>query len=184
MNRIAISALAAVLVLVLAGCTGGGEAPSSSEAEGGGESSAMAGMANPWSEVSSAQEAADGAGLDSFNVEDEYTVRDLTFFQPTFSCMEGIAQADYMGGASRLVVRKGTGMGEEELSGDYNEYGSTWAETVGDAEVTCRGFEPEIANQVTWTLGDNVYSVLCQGEGGENFGIPADEVADIVRNVY
>ena len=97
MKKFLIIAMAAAFALALAGCAGQAE-------QGGGDSGAtapepaapaepsaepsdepMAGMANPWSEVATAAEAAQGAGVADFSVQDEVTVGDVTFRSPAFS---------------------------------------------------------------------------------------------------
>ena len=195
-----IFTLALGLTLALAACSGDGAAGASAaneasasqenaqantgaEADAGGEEGAEVGIANPWSDVASAEEAAAGAGIDAFEVADSYTVGDLAFTINRFSCMQDLAEADYDGGASELVVRKGRGMAEDEVHGDYNDYGSTWSDAAREVTVTCRGFEPEIANLITWTSDDYVYAIMVHGLGGENFGVPAEEVAGLVSQI-
>ena len=195
MKKIFVFTIAAIFALALTGCAGASNTASSrsdasdvSTSEAAAEASSEAseasvGIANPWSDVETAQAAAEAAGFDSFTVPETYTIRDLPFTATRYSCMKDLAEAYYEGGASELLIRKGHGMTEDEVHGDYTEYSSTWADTVDGISVTCRGLEPEIANLITWTNGDYVYSAMVHGLGGENFGVPADEIANLIGAV-
>ncbi|MBR2570893.1 MAG: hypothetical protein IKE30_02000, partial [Clostridia bacterium] len=85
------------------------------------------GMANPWTEVKTAEEAADGAGVGYFTVPEENTE---TTGGPVnwygFQYMKGIAEADGAIGAAELTVRKGLKQDTEDVSGDCTEYALEW----------------------------------------------------------
>ena len=78
-----------ILALALAGCSSGGSSSSSTASS---ESSEV-GMPNPWTEVDSAQAAAEGAGIESFEVADNLGLSDLDFVSVSYRCMDGIAEA-------------------------------------------------------------------------------------------
>ena len=64
-------------------------------------------IANPWSEVASAEEAAKGAGIDSFEVAEDLGLDLGENFGRTYRCMEGIAEVQLEFPASALTIRKG-----------------------------------------------------------------------------
>ena len=66
------------------------------------------GLANPWSDVESAEEAAKGAGIDSFVIAEDPGLDLGQLFERTYRCMDGIAEARLEFPASALTVRKGT----------------------------------------------------------------------------
>ena len=107
-----------IMVLVLVVC-GAGIAEE--------EASAAVGLANPWTEVATAEEAADGAGVGYFLVPEENmetTGGQVNWF--CFQYMEHIAEADGGIGSAELTVRKGLKQDGEDVSGDYTEYTFAW----------------------------------------------------------
>ncbi|MBQ6394995.1 MAG: hypothetical protein IJH87_01420, partial [Atopobiaceae bacterium] len=80
------AAAAFALAFSLAACTEPAPAPEPEGSEGGSEE--MVGMANPWSEAATAEEAGEGAGLDEFPAPDEFTIGGVVFGDPVFSYMD------------------------------------------------------------------------------------------------
>ena len=205
--------VSAVLALALAGCAGSSASSASASASGAssasaessassasasasGASSASAsasaqaesggsvGLANPWSEVKTAEEAAQGAGLDNFNAGAEAEL-DLGG-EPvvTYRYMEGLAEAQIEYPASMLTVRKGVHVEDGDVSGDYNEYSLTWSQTVGDVVVKCQGNRTGESQKSTWTVGDVDYSISALGLGGDvDFGLNEERLALIVAAI-
>ena len=96
--------LAAVMVsAMLAGCSSDGSAapkeePAATEAEDTVEKTGTAdeentGLANPWTDVGSSEEAAKGAGIDSFVIAEDPVIDLGENFGRTYRCMDGIAEA-------------------------------------------------------------------------------------------
>jgi len=183
MNKLAIVVAAAAMVLALAGCASNAASGAASSASSSSARAASVGLANPWTKVATAEEAAKGAGLDGFTVPAEVVIGDVTAKDPAFSCMEGIAQADYSAGAVGFTVRKGKGVSGQAFTGDYNNYAETWVQDVYGTEVECSGKEKGVANLATWQANGFVYALYCIGLSGEDFGIPEAGLADIVVSV-
>ena len=152
MKKLLALTLAALMALALTAC-GAAEEPAEEEQE-----PAYAGMANPWSDVETPQEAAEGAGVGSFQVPESGTETTAGALEwSAFRCMEGIAEADGTLGEADLTVRKG--LSQDDISGDYREYAAAWTQDVGCLEVLCSGPEEGRASKVTWTDGEYSYSI-------------------------
>jgi len=182
--------LAAVMLgTLLAGCGSKKEEPAAAEepaaeeeqTEETGESTQLA---NPWSDVASAEEAAKGAGLDSFVIPDDPALDLGELFNTTYRCMEGIAEATLEFPASALTVRKGTAAEDGDISGDYTEYKNTWTQDVDGIEVTCWGNREGDATKSIWSVDGVYYSIIAEGLGGdEDFGLNAERLAAMVSTV-
>ena len=177
-----VIALAAMLALAACASNGSGEQSEDPTGSGSAEEP-QAGMPNPWSDVASAEEAAAGAGVGTFEVADNLGVSDMTLFDPQYRCMEGIAEVDLQGGAFQVTVHKGAGFSGQDLSGDYTEYPLEWTQDCDGVEVSCRGYEEGMAAAFDWTVGDASYSVMLEGLGGEEMAVDAEDVATIVASV-
>ena len=132
------------------------------------------GLANPWSDVGSAEEAAKGAGIDSFVIAEDPGLDLGELFERTYRCMDGIAEARLEYPASALTVRKGTIAEEGDISGDYTEYANTWTQDVNGIEVTCFGNRE----------GDAYFSIVAEGLGGDqDFGLNAERLTAMVSSI-
>ena len=142
------------------------------------------GLANPWSDVGSAEEAAKGAGIDSFVIAEDPGLDLGELFERTYRCMDGIAEARLEYPASALTVRKGTYAEEGDISGDYTEYANTWTEDVNGIEVTCFGNREGDASKSIWTVDNMYFSIVAEGLGGdEDFGLNAERLAAMVSSI-
>ena len=171
--------------------TGSTEAAAASAAET--ESTAAAtsaaaeentGLANPWSDVGSAEEAAKGAGIDSFVIAEDPGLDLGELFERTYRCMDGIAEARLEYPASALTVRKGTIAEEGDISGDYTEYANTWTQDVNGIEVTCFGNREGDATKSIWTVDNMYFSIVAEGLGGDqDFGLNAERLTAMVSSI-
>ena len=193
MGFIAAAVLAGSLA-ILAGCTASssGSAASASassaetsseaaSAEASGEaasaeasSGSYAGMANPWSDAASAEEAAKGAGIDSFALP-QGAIADLG--EPiavTYRYMDGMAEAYYEFPASAITVRTAK-IGKDDtfdISGDYNTYKNEWTENIANIPVACAGNREGESTKTYWGEGSVAHSLFAEGLGGdEDFGL-------------
>ena len=172
------------LAFVLAGCAASSNS-SSQQASSAASSEPQTGMANPWQDVASADEAAKGAGIDGFAVVEGARLS-LGAIEPwTYRCMDGIAEADSYVGASKLCVRKGTAPDGSDIAGDYNEYPAQWTQNIKGLEVTCYGPSEEAAHKILWSANGYDYSILViDQDDPQNFpGITADDVASLVNGI-
>ena len=142
------------------------------------------GVGNPWSDVESAEEAAKGAGIDSFVIADDPGLDLGQLFEKTYRCMHGIAEARLEYPASALTVRKGTYAEEGDISGDYTEYANTWTQDVNGIEVTCFGNREGDAAKSIWTVDNMYFSIVAEGLGGdEDFGLNAERLTAMVNSI-
>ena len=193
---ITLIGISSVLALTLAGC-GGAQPAASSSAAASGEASAQessvqesqVGMANPWSDVASAEEAAAGAGLDGFTLPlgSEISLGAIDPAHTTFRCMEGLAQADVEFPAVSMTIRKGAASVVEDevgITGDYRDCSLTWAQRIADVEVTSKGNREDASMITTWNNGDTYYSITVEGLGGDtDYGLSAEDLGILVPGI-
>ena len=124
-------------------------------------------MPNPWSDVESAQAAAEGAGLDSFDVPEDATISLGKVNVTSYRCMDGIAEAVCEFPAVEMTIRKGTSAVAQDgdISGDYNSYEYEWPLTLKGLMVNCAGHSENAANKVLWVAHDDAYCILADGAG-------------------
>ncbi len=163
-----------ILSLALAAC---GSSQKKEEAE------QEVGVANPWSDVGSAEEAAKGAGIDSFTVPEGAEISLGTVKVESYRCMEGLAEVHFPIGAVEMTIRKGLDSTAEpgDVSGDYGEYKHEWKSDIDGIEVICYGNREGEATKTLWNAGDYCYSVVALGAGGDSdFGLSPEDLAIIV----
>ena len=142
-------------------------------------------MANPWSDVASAQEAAEGAGFDNFVLPENGTMfGNGSFDIGQYRCMDGIAQAEGNLGAAVIMIRKGTG-GEPDISGDYNEYAHQWTVDANGIEVACSGNEEGRATKSLWSADGYEYCILATAQGDDpmDFGLEEADLITLVNTI-
>lgn len=146
------------------------------------------GMANPWSDVDSAEAAAEGAGLDTFMVPDgeaEISLGEVKVTQ--YRCMKGMAEAVVEFPAVEMTIRKGDKSGEMaegDISGDYSEYKYDWTQNIKGLEVKCFGNRDGEATKTIWSVDDMDYSITVQGLGGdEDYGLPVDDLNSLINGI-
>ena len=162
------------------------ESAEASEAESSEGAESEVGIPNPWSDVDSAEAAAEGAGIDSFVLPEgaEINLGKVEF--GVYRCMEGLAEAIDDFPAVQMTVRKGTkalaqGDNADDVSGDYSNYKYTWTQDVNGLEITCAGNREGDATKTIWTSGDYCYSINVLGLGGDtDFGLSADDLNTLV----
>ncbi len=150
------------------------------------EEEAEAGMANPWSDAETAEEAAEGAGVGYFLVPENGTEvigGRIDWFG--FRYMDRLAEADGAVGAAELTVRKGLKQDSEDVSGDYTEYAYTWTQEADGWEVTCYGNEEGRMMKAVWLSDNFSYSVMVRGQGDfyTIYGLGAEDVIALVTAI-
>ena len=146
------------------------------------------GMANPWSDVDSAEAAAEGAGLETFMVPDGEAQISLGEVNVTqYRCMKGIAEAVVEFPAVEMTIRKGDKSGEMaegDISGDYGEYKYDWTQNIKGLEVKCFGNREGDATKTIWSVDDMDYSITVQGLGGdEDYGLSPDDLNSLINGI-
>ncbi len=140
----------------------------------------MTGMINPWSEAATAEEAAQGAGLDLFVLPEVLVCFPGGAPDPVLRYMEGLAEAVYTDGTNTLVLRKG--VGDEDVSGDYNSYPETWETNWKGLMIQCAGDSGQ-ARRANWYFGGNAYSLTFNVGAEELPGLEEHEVTSIVNQI-
>ena len=128
------------------------------------------GIANPFVDYATVDEAAQAAGVTMIapaSVE-VYEERRIQAVENVF------AQVIYLKGDSRIFSRKGAG--GEDISGDYNSYTQSKTVAVGDYTVTMKGDE-ELVRCAVWTYGGCTFAVMTDE------AMSADAMADLIARV-
>lgn len=145
------------------------------------------GMENPWHVASTAEEAAEGAGVGTFSVPEGVEISLGTVKVLSFRYMDTVAQADCPIGAVDMTIRKGKPdheIAEGDISGDYNTYQYEWTEKIGSREVKCFGNRKGEATKTFWAENGFDYVILAFGSGGDmDFGLSADDLKILVENI-
>ncbi len=151
------------------------------------------GLANPWTDVDTAEAAADGAGVGYFNVPADGTeVNNGPINWYTYRYTTLLAEADGAVGAAELTVRKGVknpadpvAYNTNDVSGDYNDYKYEWEQEVGDWQVKCCGNEEGKTMKATWQSDNFSYAIMVRGQGDvrDTFGLGDEDIATIVGSV-
>lgn len=147
------------------------------------------GMANPWSDVDSAEAAAELAVTGEFNVpENGAEVGDMVVHIDGFRAMDGLAEANGLIGSAELTLRKGIRDKNDpsfEVSGDYNTYKNEWTIGLDGFELHCFGNADGQAKKVTWNTDNFSYSINVQGQGDESetFGLNDDTVIALAQSM-
>ena len=145
------------------------------------------GIPNPWDTAKSSEEAAKGAGIDSFTVPESTEISLGKVDVAEYRYMDTIAEADVEFPAVEMTIRKGTPeyeIAEGDISGDYGEYKYDWTVDVDGQEVTCFGNREGEATKTIWTAGEYNYSITAVGLGGDDdYGLPEDDVKALVSGI-
>ena len=171
MKKLTAIVLALALLLALTACGKKQEEAESTQ------------LANPWTDVKTAAEAAEGADVGSFELPDDGANTSAGAVNWTdYRWMRGLAQADGAIGAAELTVRKGFKADNGDISGDYNEYTNGWTVTVGDCIVYCYGNAEGKAMKACWENGAYDYSIGVRGQGDEadSYGVADDVIYALV----
>ena len=192
MRRNMLVATALTMVLTLTACASNSKDTAKTEDVESGETTTIA---NPWTSVETAQEAAEGAGMGYFEVPADGTqssIGPINWYG--YQYMEYLAEADGAVGAAELTVRKGINAERapedvsydgNDVSGDYTEYAYTWEMDVDDWKVTCFGNEDGKTMKAIWKSDNFSYSIMVRGQGDlyDTFGLGSDDTAAIVKAV-
>jgi len=160
MRKMTALLLAVMMVLGLAACGQKKEAPEEETAQ----------IPNPMTEHETMAEAAEAAGF-------EMTVPETVegYGDRIIQDISGeMIQVVFLDGDDRLTLRKAEG--DEDISGDYNNYPGTRSVRVGERSVTMRGTDSEIS-VATWTDGDYAFSVTSDRPVSE------EEMAALVEKI-
>ena len=167
--------LALILALSLAACGSSAKTPEESAApvEVPKESEEVVGMANPWTEYASLEEAEAAAGF-----KFPQPKWDVSFDTVTYRAMDGVIEVVYSQDDGQVMtLRKGAD--ETDISGDYNAYAFTGTseDTQTGRVIEIKGEDAAKCSAATWTEDGHFYAFDC--------GLPLeiDRVIDLVHAV-
>ena len=150
------------------------------------EADAAAGGHTNWTQASTAEEAAKGAGLDSLADLNgvKISLGELgTMGSITYRYMDGVAQIFCPAAAVEMsAVKAKVPAGDGDVSFDSTEYAHQWTQDVDGQQVQCFGNREGEATKTIWTDGEYNYAVLAYGAGGDDdYGLQAEDVAIMVN---
>lgn len=140
--------------------------------------------ADVWTDAPSAGEAAQAAGVDSFDVVDSVTMGSNTYDNPKFSYTQGAVQAVYDAAASGVIVRK-TDAAHASLvtDRDLGDFDLSWTQDANGIEVKCFGAAQDAATVIEWSVGTDSFGATFQGYGGEEMTMTPDDITALVAGI-
>lgn len=191
MRKKVFGVVCAAMLVFLAGCggsaPGGSSAASKTAAPKAAVSSAaantaaadgpMLGVANPWIDCGTLEEAAKISGF-PMEAPDKVNGHSITLVQAVKNNMMQAFYSDKAIGAEgvkRTIIRKG--VGKEDISGDYNKYEKTETVKVGDQSVIMKSTKNKVYN-ITWVVEG--YSFAIMSDEGLSTG-DATAITSIVK---
>ncbi|MDO5110341.1 MAG: hypothetical protein Q4D59_10460 [Erysipelotrichaceae bacterium] len=119
-------------------------------------------MANPWHTVERIDEAQEAVGFEfSLPVVDLYNGADISYMA---SDELKIIQVTFQDEGGEICLRKG--VGDEDISGDYNDWPDVRELSYGDLTVTVKGSGEDI-HTVIWNDSEFSYSITSEGSLNE-----------------
>lgn len=194
MKRLATMMAALMLAMSMAACASNTVTPAGSDAGSGSAAVDSSGGSDTgeeviigesaWQDSGDSDAAAEGAGItEGFTLPETLPIGEYEWSEPNFTYMDNVVQADYDGVTVACSIRKGEGVPIDELSADLNDYQFEWTQTVNGIEVTCHGYEENIANFLEWETDGCSYDVWCVGVQGDNIGMSESEVTAMVESI-
>ena len=139
-------------------------------------------IANPWSEADTLEAAVEGAGLKDFTFDEGMSISLGDVVPAGYRYMEKMVEIEVPIAAVEMTIRKG--MGEEDISGDYNTYANEWTVDIDGTEVKCFGNREEESTKTIWQTNDGSYAILAYGAGGDSdFGLNMEDLAVLVNGI-
>lgn len=181
-KRIAALLTVLVMTLLLTACGSGESAAEESASDG----ESAAGMANPWTEAATPEEASEGAGVGYLQLpEEKMELVGGPVLWDGYQYMEDLAEADGAVGAATMIVRKGLNENGEDVSGDYTEYAYEWEVEAEDFTATCYGNEEGKMMKAIWTSDNFAYSIMIRGQGdsSDTYGLAEEDVITLVNAI-
>lgn len=154
-----------------------GAAVSSAGVSSAGADGPMLGVANPWIDCGTLEEAAKISGF-PMEAPDKVNGHSITLVQAVKNNMMQAFYSDKaigVEGVKRTIIRKG--VGKEDISGDYNKYEKTETVKVGDQSVIMKSTKNKVYN-ITWVVEG--YSFAIMSDEGLSTG-DATAITSIVK---
>jgi hypothetical protein len=129
---------------------------------------------NPFEDFQTIDEAEKSAG---FEISDIKSIPDTYSLTAIRAIENDLIELIYQDGENEIRVRKAKG--NEDISGDYNEYKDSNTVEINNASVTMKGNDGKVS-VATWVDGDYSYSITAD-VGKE--GIDSNLIADIIESI-
>jgi len=190
MKKLIVSALCAVMVLSTAANASSAFAMEDSKHQAIGEETSgimvissmdsndeagiVIGAPNPFAECSSLEDAEIKTGFKLTLPEkmpEGYSKRIIETLE------KEMIQVFYESGEKEILIRKAKG--NNDISGDYNEYSETKTVTVGSLQISTRGTNGKVS-VATWVDGEYTYSVSV---GFDEAGLDTTVISDLVSSI-
>jgi len=139
-------------------------------------------ITDPWIVADSFEEMVEGSGLKFTELTDVM----LEGYEPVqYRYGDQMLEITYQNGDSTMIIRKAKSA-SEDISGDFNPYGSEWETTLTDYDVVVHGKGGwTYANVLSWVAGDYSFSIDTnpgQSGKGANFNEIVDAVIQMVAD--
>lgn len=176
-SKAAVSSAAANTAAASSGATATNAAASSAGGSSAGADGPMLGVANPWIDCGTLEEAAKISGF-PMEAPDKVNGHSITLVQAVKNNMMQAFYSDKaigVEGVKRTIIRKG--VGKEDISGDYNKYEKTETVKVGNQSVIMKSTKNKVYN-ITWVVEG--YSFAIMSDEGLSTG-DATAITSIVK---
>ena len=133
-----------------------------------------------WTKVSSAKQAAKGAGLDYFSIPEGAKISLGKIDRVTYMYHENEAQAlvDFPASQVRIFKEKDGG------TDDLDDYKYTWTQNIKGLVVNCGGNREKEAMKTVWNVDGDSYEIKAVGLGGDDdFGLSADDINSLINGI-
>ena len=143
------------------------------------------GIANPWKEALTLDEAAYGANLNGFTIDEESPVDGAAINPLKYKYTDSLAEATYSYKGMHVIIRKSMieysdGM---DISGSYHEFEYEWPVDIGSISVTCYGDVNGETVKVLWSDDECCYSILVDNDDEITNTLTGKAVEDLVKAV-
>lgn len=167
MKKLLVIVLSAAIALSIAACgTGGNPTPQDSDSQSDVQ------VPNLFTDCDTLADAAREAGFELTVPDAVNGAADRLIRVADSKMIEVIYQTS---GNEAARIRKA--LGDEDISGDFNEYAQTDTTTVGEAEVTMRGSD-DMVYLATWTAGGYTYAASVAD------GISSSDMEALVSEIH
>ena len=187
-------AVGAALTLALVGCGANNSSQASSSASSSSASSSSASASSSvavqkeavinWTAAGSADEAAQGAGLDKFGVIGDITLDGKDFNNPKFFHSGGVAQAIYDTDGVQFILRKGANGHTVPITDrDLTTFANKETVSIEGMDVTEYGAAHGASTVLTWNDSGFDFGITYQAANKGDASMDAKEVEEIIKAV-
>ena len=143
------------------------------------------GIGNPWKEALTLEEAAYGANLNDFVIDESALIDGAPLNPLIYKYTDCIAMASYSLAGTHIEIRKSTleYCPSGDVAGTYNDYSYEWTADVNGIPVKCGSFVKGKVAQAVWVNGDLCYSICIDHKVIREDGLSEAAVRDLVNAV-